>query len=675
MKNLVIVESPSKSKTIQKYLGKDFEVVSSKGHIRDLAIRGKDGLGVDVDNAFAPTYEVSKDKTTIVKDLKKQAKKADHVYLATDPDREGEAISWHLASELGLDEDAKDRVTFHEITHDAVIEAFKQPRKIDMDLVHSQETRRILDRIIGFKLSKLLNSKIKSKSAGRVQSVALKLIVEREKEINAFVPEEYWTLDAKFEKDKKEFTASLQSKDGEKLKLNNEEEAKQAYEACQGTFTVKEVKETERKRVAFKPFITSTLQQEASTKLGFSAKRTMSIAQRLYEGVDVGNGEEGLITYMRTDSTRLSDIYVKSAQAKIVDDFGKEYLGFYNVKNDSNAQDAHEAIRPTNINHDPESVKSYLTSEQYKLYKLIYARALASLMAPAKYASVGITLEQNGYEFTTSGSRNVFDGWLKVYGDYDGSKDVILPELKKGDTLQAIELTPNQHFTEPPARYTEAKLISKMEEEGIGRPSTYAMIIDTLQLRRYVSLEKPKPSSKTKVFIPTEQGILTVEKLDEFFSSIINVKYTAEMETELDEIAEGKVNEVDTLTRFWNQFTPLLENAYSNMEKIQPVKVGETCPECGGELVYRDGRFGRFISCGNFPKCRYTRKIEQENKEQPEPTGKMCPDCGKELLKRRSRYGTYFLGCSGFPTCNYMETLEGEKIVPKKRTYRKRKGS
>ncbi len=675
MKNLVIVESPSKSKTIQKYLGKDFEVVSSKGHIRDLAIRGKDGLGVDVDNDFAPTYEVSKDKTTIVKDLKKQAKKADHVYLATDPDREGEAISWHLASELGLDEDAKDRVTFHEITHDAVIEAFKQPRKIDMDLVHSQETRRILDRIIGFKLSKLLNSKIKSKSAGRVQSVALKLIVEREKEINAFVPEEYWTLDAKFEKDKKEFTASLQSKDGEKIKLNNEEEAKQAYEACQGTFTVKEVKETERKRVAFKPFITSTLQQEASTKLGFSAKRTMSIAQRLYEGVDVGNGEEGLITYMRTDSTRLSDIYVKSAQAKIVDDFGKEYLGFYNVKNDSNAQDAHEAIRPTNINHDPESVKSYLTSEQYKLYKLIYARALASLMAPAKYASVGITLEQNGYEFTTSGSRNVFDGWLKVYGDYDGSKDVILPELKKGDTLQAIELTPNQHFTEPPARYTEAKLINKMEEEGIGRPSTYAMIIDTLQLRRYVSLEKPKPSSKTKVFIPTEQGILTVEKLDEFFSSIINVKYTAEMETELDEIAEGKVNEVDTLTRFWNQFTPLLENAYSNMEKIQPVKVGETCPECGGELVYRDGRFGRFISCGNFPKCRYTRKIEQENKEQPEPTGKMCPDCGKELLKRRSRYGTYFLGCSGFPTCNYMETLEGEKIVPKKRTYRKRKGS
>ena len=672
MKNLVIVESPSKSKTIQKYLGKDYEVVSSKGHIRDLAIRGKDGLGVDVDKGFKATYEISKDKGTIVKDLKKQAKKADHVYLATDPDREGEAISWHLADELGLSENDENRVTFHEITHDAVIVAFQNPRKIDMDLVHSQETRRILDRIIGFKLSKLLNTKIKSKSAGRVQSVALKLIVEREKEIQAFVPEEYWTLDAKFEKDKKEFTASLQTKDGMKVKLSNDEEATAAFEKCQGAYTVKEIKETERKRVPFKPFITSTLQQEASTKLGFSAKRTMSIAQKLYEGVDVGNGEEGLITYMRTDSTRLSDIYVKSAQEKILNEYGKEYSGFYNVKNDSNAQDAHEAIRPTNLNHDPESIKSYLTAEQYKLYKLIYARALASLMAPAKYKSVGITLEQNGYEFTTSGSRLAFEGWLKVYGDYDNSKDVILPELKEGDIIEAKELTKNQHFTEPPARYTEAKLISKMEEEGIGRPSTYAMIIDTLQLRRYVSLEKSTPSSKTKVFFPSEQGILTVEKLDEFFSSIINVKYTAEMETELDEIAEGKVNEVDTLTRFWNQFTPLLENAYSNMEKIQPEKVGEACPECGNELVYRNGRYGMFISCSTFPKCRYTRKIEQEEKEKPEPTGKICPECGKELLKRRSRYGTYFLGCSGFPGCNYMETLEGEKIVPKKATYRRR---
>lgn len=677
MKNLVIVESPSKSKTIQKYLGKDYEVVSSKGHIRDLAIRGKDGLGVDVDNGFAATYEISKDKETVVKDLKKQAKKADHVFLATDPDREGEAISWHLADELGLSESDKNRVTFHEITHDAVIDAFANPRQIDMDLVHSQETRRILDRIIGFKLSKLLNSKIKSKSAGRVQSVALKLIVEREKEIQAFVPEEYWTLDAKFEKDKTEFSASLQSKDGEKIKLSNEEEATTVFDACQGSFTVKEVKESERKRAPYKPFITSTLQQEASTKLGFSAKRTMSIAQRLYEGVDVGNGEEGLITYMRTDSTRLSDVYVKSAQAKIINEFGKEYSGFYNVKNDSNAQDAHEAIRPTNLNHDPEAIKSYLTSEQYKLYKLIYARALASLMAPAKYKSVGITLEQNGYEFTTSGSRLDFDGWLKVYGDYDGSKDVILPELKEGETIDAKELAKNQHFTEPPARYTEAKLISKMEEEGIGRPSTYAMIIDTLQLRRYVTLEKSTPTSKTKVFFPSEQGILTVEKLDEFFSSIINVKYTAEMETELDEIAEGKVNEVETLTRFWNQFTPLLDNAYEKMEKIQPVKVGETCPDCGNELVYRNGRYGMFISCSTFPKCRYTRKIEQEDKEKPEPTGKMCPECGKELLKRRSRYGTYFLGCSGFPGCNYMETLEGERIVPKKVTYRrkpKRKG-
>ncbi|MBQ1468458.1 MAG: type I DNA topoisomerase, partial [Solobacterium sp.] len=367
MKKLVIVESPSKSKTIQKYLGNDYTVVSSKGHIRDLAIKGKDGLGVDVENGFHPTYEVSKDKTDVVNDLKKRAAKADSVYLATDPDREGEAISWHLADELGLSETEADRVTFHEITQNAVKEAFEHPRAIDMDLVHSQETRRILDRIIGFKLSKLLNSKIKSKSAGRVQSVALKLIVEREKEIEAFTPEEYWTIDGKFVKDGTVFEASLARINGEKAELHTGEEARKVYDECQGSFTVSEVKEAERKRAAFKPFITSTLQQEASTKLGFSAKRTMAVAQRLYEGVDVGNGEEGLITYMRTDSTRLSDVYVRSAQAYITQEFGKPYLGYYRVSNDANAQDAHEAIRPTNINHHPERIKSHLTSEQYRL--------------------------------------------------------------------------------------------------------------------------------------------------------------------------------------------------------------------------------------------------------------------------------------------------------------------
>ncbi len=667
MKNLVIVESPSKSKTIGKYLGKDYTVVSSKGHIRDLATKGKEGLGVDVDNDFAPTYEISKDKKDTVKELREEAKKASKVYLATDPDREGEAISWHLAQELGLDEDAIDRVTFHEITKKAVQEAFESPRAIDMDLVHSQETRRILDRIIGFKLSKLLHNKIRSKSAGRVQSVALKLIVEKEKEIQAFIPEEYWTLDAKFKKDKIEFSAALAKINGKKAALKTQEEAQTAYEACQGNFVVSNIKTTTRKRDARLPFITSTLQQEASTKLSFSAKRTMSIAQRLYEGIDVGNGQEGLITYMRTDSTRLSDIYINGARDLIQQEYGKQYLGAYHVSNDANSQDAHEAIRPTNLQNTPEAVKPYLTGEQYKLYALIYTRALASLMAAAKYDSVSLTLSQNGYDFTASGSTLKFDGYLKVYGDYDSSKDVILPQLEQDEQIAAKELKANQHFTEPPARYTEAKLIKALEEDGIGRPSTYAMIIDTIQARGYVTLEKTSESSRTKVFKPTDQGILTTDKLDEFFSDIINVTYTANMESTLDEIADGQAEEVKTLKEFYQRFQPLLDNAYEKMEKKELEKVGEICPDCGGELVYRTGRFGKFISCSNFPKCRYTRQLEKPEKEKPEPTGKVCPECGTgELLKRKSRYGTYFLGCSNFPKCHYMENLEGERIISKK---------
>ena len=673
MKNLVIVESPSKSKTIGKYLGKDYTVISSKGHIKDLAIKGKDGLGVDVDNDFAATYSIDKDKKDTVKELKAEAKKADKVFLATDPDREGEAISWHLAEELGLSEEDENRVTFHEITKSAVQEAFERPRAIDMDLVHSQETRRILDRIIGFKLSKLLNNKIKSKSAGRVQSVALKLIVEREKEINAFIPEEYWTIDALFEKDKQEFPASLSKIDGKKAtKVANEKEAKKIFDACQNEFTVSEIKTSTRKRDAKAPFITSTLQQESSTKLSFSAKRTMMIAQKLYEGIDIGNGQEGLITYMRTDSTRLSDVFINDARNVIIDNYGKEYLGGYRVKNNGNTQDAHEAIRPTSLANDPEKIKEYLSNEEYKLYKLIYARALSSLMAPAKFDAQSITLSQDKYDFSATGSTLAFDGYLKVYGEYDSSKDVILPALSEGEKLKAKELKPNQHFTEPPQRYTEARLIKALEEDGIGRPSTYAMIIDTIQARGYVKLENSTEKSRTKVFKPTEQGVLTTEKLDEYFKDIINVTYTANMENKLDEIAEGKADEVETLKDFYSRFVPLLDNAYENMEKLQPEKVGETCPECGGELVYRNGRFGKFISCGNFPTCKYTRKIEDKNKEVPEPTGITCPECGGELLKRKSRFGTYFHGCSNFPKCNYMETLDGEKIVPKKKTAKKK---
>ena len=672
MKNLVIVESPSKSKTIAKYLGKDYTVVSSKGHIRDLAIKGRDGLGVDIDNDFQATYEISKDKKDTVKDLQAKAKKADFVYLATDPDREGEAISWHLAQELGLDDSLADRVTFNEITKKAVTEAFNAPRPIDMDLVHSQEARRILDRIIGFKLSKLLNNKIKSKSAGRVQSVALKLIVEREKEIEAFVPKEYWSVDAVFEKDGTEFEASLTKVDGKKADLKNEEEAQKILALCQSLFSISSVSRTKRMREPRLPFITSTLQQEASTKLNFSAKKTMSVAQKLYEGIDIGSGEEGLITYMRTDSTRLSDDFVRAARAMITDTYGKEYAGRYRVRNDASSQDAHEAIRPTNLANTPEKIKPHLTGEQFRLYKMIYARALASLMSSAVYDSTGVTLSQNGCDFTAQGSTMIFDGYLKVYSEYDSSKDVDLPALSEGEQIAAKNLSANQHFTEPPARYTEARLIKAMEEEGIGRPSTYSMIIDTIQARGYVSLEKTSAKSRTKVFIPTDQGKLTSEKLDEFFSDIINVAYTAYMETRLDEIAEGEVKETEILRSFYDRFQPLLDKAYEGMEKIQPEKVGETCPDCGGELVYRNGRHGRFISCLNFPKCKYTRAIETEKKEAPEPSGIMCPECGRELLKRKSRYGTYFLGCSGFPSCRYMADLNGEKIVPKaKKTAKK----
>ncbi len=661
MKNLVIVESPSKSKTIEKYLGSDYEVVSSKGHIRDLAIKGKDGLGVDISDNFKPTYTVSDDKKETVKELKAKAKKADHVYLATDPDREGEAISWHLASELNLDTDQNNRVVFNEITRDAVLHAFEHPRKIDMDLVHSQETRRILDRIIGFKLSKLLKSKIRSKSAGRVQSVALKLIVEREKQIKAFVPVEYWTLDAKFKEQQKEFSASLAKINGKKAEIHTREEADQALAACQGEFTVTSLKKQVRRKEAKPPLITSTLQQEASTKLGFSAKRTMQIAQRLYEGVELGDHSEGLITYMRTDSTRLSNLFIEAAHDYIVQQFGKEYLGKYKVKNDDNSQDAHEAIRPTSLDHSPEQVKKYLTADQYKLYKLIYARAVASLMAPSKSNTVSVVLSVNGYDFNASGTQLAFDGYLKMVSEYETSKDVVLPELSEGQQCTPLSLQGNQHFTEPPLRYSEARLIKEMEEQGIGRPSTYSMIIDTIQQRGYVTLDKATESSKTKVFFPTEQGVLTCEKLDEYFSQIINVKYTANMENELDEIAEGDLDHVKALREFYDQFEPLVDNAYQNMEKMEPEKIGEQCPECGGELVIRQGRFGKFISCLNYPECKYTRKIEDPAKEKPEPTGKICPECGGELLKRKSRYGNYFLGCSNFPKCRHIENIEGEK--------------
>lgn len=652
---LVIVESPSKSKTIAKYLGKDYIVTSSKGHIRDLATTGKGGLGVDLENEFKPNYVVSKDKKETVKELKANLKKANEVYLATDPDREGEAISWHLAEVLGLDPETTHRVVFNEVTKKAVQNAIDNPRTIDMHLVHSQETRRVLDRIIGFKLSTLLRNKIKSKSAGRVQSIALKLIVEKEREIEAFIPEEYWEIMAQFTKDDITFTAELSKYQGKKIKLQNVDQVEDVYHRLTKEFIISEIKKTSKRRESKPPFITSTLQQEASTKLGFAAKKTMMIAQKLYEGIDLENETVGLITYMRTDSIRLSDDFVNDAKDYIEKEYGKNYVGRAKVsKKTENVQDAHEGIRPTSVLRTPLSVKAYLSRDEFKLYSLIYARALASLMAASKYDSTSVTLDNHGYEFKASGSVQTFDGYLKVYGDYEQAKDSLLPVLSEQEVLISDKIEKSQHFTKPPARYTEARLIKEMEELGIGRPSTYASIIDTIVSREYVVL-------KEKNFYPTESGYLTNDKLQEYFESIINVEYTANMETQLDKIAEGEDTYLNTLTEFEDVFEPLLEKAYANMEKVEAKKTGEICPECGGDLVERKGKYGTFVACGNYPTCKYVKK----NEDEPEYTGEMCPKCGHPMVKKIGRYGK-FEACSNYPTCKHIKAPEKKKEEPQK---------
>lgn len=697
MTKLLIVESPSKAKTIEKYLGKDYHVVSSKGHVRDLSLSGPGRLGIDIENDFAPKYTISKDKKAIVKDLKALAKKSDEVFLASDPDREGEAIAWHLAQVLDLDENENNRVVFNEITKPAILEAVEHPRKIDEDMFESQETRRMLDRIIGFKLSSLLNKKIKSKSAGRVQSVALKLIVDREREIEAFKPEEYWSVDAKFLYDKQSFEAQLKKVDGKKPKLNNKENTDEILARLGDEYQVVDIDNKIKKKQPKMPFITSTLQQEASTKLNFSAKKTMSVAQKLYEGIQIGNEHVGLISYMRTDSYRLSPQFTGAALDYIEKTYGKKYCGRIRQKKDEHAQDAHEAIRPTDVLKTPDSIKSYLTNDQYKLYKLIYARTLASLMAPSDVATQNVKIMNNGVEFNASGAQMVFDGYLKVYQDYETISNNMLPELKVNDLVTLEKLDPKQHFTEPPKRYSEARLIKEMEENGIGRPSTYAMILDTLQARDYVELKKQSEQGKVKVFYPTEQGILTNDQLQKYFDSIINVKYTADMENDLDKIAEGELSRVSELRKFYDEFMPLLEKADQNMEKIQPVKTGEKCPECGDDLVIRKGRYGEFVACNNYPKCKYVKldedsisdekcpecgsnlikkrgrygefwacsnypecKYVKSNKKKAEKTGEKCPECGKDLVKRTSRYGKEFIACSGFPKCRYIKKEEKE---------------
>ena len=651
-KKIVIVESPSKSKTIEKYLGSDYIVTSSKGHVRDLATSGKEGLGVDVENQFLPKYVINKDKKDVVKELKQLVKESDEVYLATDPDREGEAISWHLAQVLNVDMNKENRVVFNEVTKDAVINALQHPRKIDQNLVKSQETRRVLDRIIGFKLSKLLQKKIKSKSAGRVQSVALRLIVEKEREIEAFVPQEYWKIKAEFEKDEIEFTGELAKYNNVKLEIKNGEEANQIYESLNKEFEVANVKKTTKKRESKLPFITSTLQQEASSKLGYKAKKTMSIAQKLYEGVALEDETVGLITYMRTDSTRLSDVFVKSAYEYIEEKYGKDYVGKVKVsKKTENVQDAHEGIRPTSALRTPESVKKFLKPDEYKLYSLIYARAMASLMAPAKFDATSVSLMNNGYEFKVTGSVMKFDGYLRIYGEYEKQNNELLPELKEKEMLESKKVEKTQHFTKPPARYSEAKLIKEMEELGIGRPSTYAMIIDTIQTRGYVELVD-------KAFKPTETGILTSDRLTQYFNDIINVEYTAKMEHELDEIAEGEDDYVSALQSFMDVFQPLLDDAYDKMEVVAPKKTGEKCPECGHDLVERRGRYGLFVACENYPECKYIKKDPVEL----EYTGEECPKCGGKMVFKNGRFGR-FEACSNYPECKYIKNSKKKEPV------------
>lgn len=641
MKNLVIVESPAKSKTIEKYLGGDYKVISSKGHIRDLATTGKFGLGVDVNDDFKPNYVIIKGKTKDVANIKKEVNSADMVYLATDPDREGETISWHIYDEVKIPDDKYKRVVFHEITKDVVIDAINNPGKIDMNLVKSGETRRILDRIIGFRLSKLMQSKTGGKSAGRVQSVALKLIVDREREIRAFVPKEYWTIEADFSS----FKAILEKYRGKEIEIPNEEAADEILNNLSKSFKIESVTEKEKNKAAREVFKTSTLQQLASTKLGFAPAKTMKIAQKLYEGVDLGSETVGLITYMRTDSVRISDSFITETYGYIKKTYGDDYIGYVKKgKRSENVQDAHEGIRPTSINRTPENVKPYLSSDEYKLYRLIYIRALASLMKDAKTLATTVILENNGYTFKATGSVLVFDGYLKVYHEYEDSEDVILPDFKnyKSDVIVADKIDKIQHFTKPAPRYTESSLIKEMESLGIGRPSTYATIIATIKDRGYVIL-------KDKKFEPTEIGEETTDKLQEFFSDIVNVKYTAEMEHDLDEIAEDKMDNIKLLHEFYDKFEPLVEKAFKEMEKKAPVATGEICPECGGDLVIRKGKYGEFVACSNYPTCKYIKKEQKEVKEICK-----CPKCDKGMIVERiTKKGKIFYGCNNYPKCNY----------------------
>ncbi|HFR4183423.1 type I DNA topoisomerase [Bacillus cereus] len=647
---LVIVESPSKAKTIEKYLGKKYKVVASMGHVRDLP---KSQMGIEVKNNFTPKYITIRGKGPVLKDLKSAAKKAKKVYLAADPDREGEAIAWHLANTLNVDVESDCRVVFNEITKDAIKESFKHPRAINMDLVDAQQARRILDRLVGYNISPLLWKKVKKGlSAGRVQSVAVRLIIEREREIQSFEPEEFWTIKTEFVKGKDTFEASFYGVDGEKVQLTNETQVNEIIEQLKdNAFSVENVTRKERKRNPALPFTTSSLQQEAARKLNMRAKKTMMLAQQLYEGIDLGKqGTVGLITYMRTDSTRISETAQTEARTYITEVYGTEYIGAEKKKETkkSNAQDAHEAIRPTSVMRKPEELKSFLSRDQLRLYKLIWERFVASQMASAIMDTVTARLINNNVQFRASGSVVKFPGFMKVYVESkdDGAeeKDKMLPPLEVGETVFSKDLEPKQHFTQPPPRYTEARLVRTLEELGIGRPSTYVPTLETIQKRGYVGLDN-------KRFVPTELGEIVIELILEFFPEIINIEFTANMEQSLDEVEEGNANWVKIVDDFYVGFEPRLEKAEKEMREVEikDEPAGEDCELCNHPMVFKMGKYGKFMACSNFPDCRNTKPIVKE-------IGVTCPKCDKgQIIERRSnKKKRLFYGCGTYPECDFV---------------------
>lgn len=639
-KNLVIVESPAKAKTIEKYLGRNYKVLASVGHIRDLK---KSTMSIDFENNYEPEYINIRGKGPLINDLKKEAKKAKQVYLASDPDREGEAISWHLAHILNLDETDKNRVVFNEITKDAVKNAFKEPRQIDMDLVDAQQARRVLDRIVGYSISPILWKKVKKGlSAGRVQSVALKLIIDRENEINAFKPEEYWTIDGTFKKGARQFQASFYGMNGKKMKLATNDNVKNVLSHIEGDeFTVESVEKKERKRNAPLPYTTSSMQQDAANKINFRTRKTMMVAQQLYEGINIGSGVQGLITYMRTDSTRISPVAQNEAATFITDRFGEKYSKHGSrVRNASGAQDAHEAIRPSSVFNTPENIAKYLDKDQLKLYTLIWNRFVASQMTAAVFDTMSVKLEQNGVQFAANGSQVKFDGYLAIYNDSDKNK--MLPDMEKGDIVKRVNTNPEQHFTQPPARYSEATLIKTLEENGVGRPSTYAPTIETIQKRYYVKLV-------SKRFEPTELGEIVNSLIVEFFPDIVNVKFTADMEAKLDDVEVGKEQWQKVIDEFYKPFEKEVAKAETEMEKIQikDEPAGFDCEVCGSPMVIKLGRYGKFYACSNFPDCRHTQAIVKE-------IGVECPKCHKgQIIERKTKRNRLFYGCNRYPDCDF----------------------